>query len=104
MGPLVGLQGFSSPEIFPKGRKFLASNWGFLFAGLWSDEIGCSSLENPIPAQVGVKENLIVGSDLFVPDYPGNAWLENGMRGNRGVGQKSWPREVPVGHTHLTQS
>lgn len=97
MGPLVWLQRFSSPEIFAKGWKFLTSNWGFLFAGLCSDKIGCSSLENPIPAQLRVKEKLL--SALFGPGYPGNAWLENGIGGNRGMEQKCWHREVPVGHT-----
>lgn len=95
--------GFDSKDFFPrnisKRMEISRQPLVFLFAGSWSDGIGCSFLGNPIPAQLGVKENLITGSDLFAPGYPGNVWLENTMGGNRGMEQQSWHREVPMGHT-----
>lgn len=53
--------------LFPKRMEISRQQLGVLICWLVDDEIGCSSPENPIPAQAGVKENLIMGSDLFVP-------------------------------------
>lgn len=62
-GPSAEHQGLFPRNIYKKDGGFSQAG-GFLFADLYCNEIVCCSLENQGPAQLGMKESLIMGHDL----------------------------------------